>query len=468
MSTINTDILSSLFSVLGNKIITPTTYHAQVAAAKTMMKDDVSGLVSSLIDFATVSAAVNFTIETNSPEFTKILKQWLDSINSAYLGKIPSGINPLSEEYFKERLISSFPVLKIADWTSINGILVPSKMFICDGESIYAQDKNKNNVKTLLNYDYYLGRGKKNKLDNNVIFSRPFSRWFDKYPTPYLMRRGVYYNWKLIESLKSKQHTTISQIIPYLFLIKKGSELLDREGITYQNEDLKKVIAQYKTLMKDVKAGKTPTRAASWDEQIEHFIPDLQKLFNPSLFATAEKSILSGLGFIDVVEATSTSRKESILNPKVFIQGVEKSVKDFKQLLKEIVNLIIAKNSGHKKYMNSEFRIVSSPITAFMTNEFKNNARLLWERGQLSNQSYCELVGEVEYSTEVGRRKTETKDGTEKIMVPHQTQVFETKVEETTPIEKEIDKTGKPIPTDKIDDKEKFKNAYKNLKKGTK
>ena len=459
MSTINSDILANLFSVLSTKIIVPGGFQARTAAVKTMLSNDIAGLVDSLTDFSVSSASVDFTIETESGDFTKILKKWLDSINAAYMGKIPSGINALSEEYFKERWkSSSFPILKIADWTSINGILVPSKMFIVDGESVYAIDKNKDTAKTLLNYDYYLGKGKKNKLDENVIFTRPYGRWFDKYPNPYLIKRGVYHNWKIIESLKNKQTTVLDQVIPYLFLIKKGSELLDRDGITYQNEDLKKVVEQYKTLMKNVEAGKTPTRASSWDEELKHLIPDLKNIFEPALFAVAEKSILSGLGFIDVIEATSSSRKESILNPKVFIEETKKGVKDFKQLLREIVNLIIAKNKSHKKYMNLDFRIVNSPKTAFMTNEFKNNTRLLWERGQLSNQTYCELVGEVEYATEVGRREKE-KNTTEKIMTPHQTQVFEQTTEENNPIEKEIDKKGKPIPTDKTDDPKKYKNA---------
>ena len=469
MSTINSDILANMFSVLSKQIIVPSGFQARTTAVKTMLTDDISGLVDSLTDFSVSSASVDFSIETGNAEFTKILKKWLASINAAYMGKIPSGINPLSEEYFKERWkSSSFPILKIADWAPINGILVPSKMFIVDGAAVYAMDKNKDTAKTLLNYDYYLGKGKKNKLDKNVIFTRPYGRWFDKYPLPYLIKRGVYHNWKIIESLKNKQTTVLDQVIPYLFLIKKGSDLLDREGITFQNEDLKKVMEQYKTLMKNVKAGKTPTRASSWDEEISHFIPDLKNIFEPALFAVAEKSILSGLGFIDVVEATSTSRKESILNPKVFIEETKKGVKDFKQLLREIVNLIIAKNSDHKKYMNLDFRIVNSPVTAFMTNEFKNSTRNLWERGQLSNQTYCELVGEVEYETEIGRRKQEKKDGIETLMAPHQAQAIVPKTEEDTPIEKEIDKNGKPIPTDKIDDKEKFKNAYKNLKKGTK
>jgi len=465
MSNLSTDILSSIFNVLSKEIITPSDFHTQVSVVKTMLANDLTGLVDSLTDFNVTSASVDFTIETESEEFTKILKKWLDNINRAYLGKIPSGINALSLEYFKERWkSSSFPVLKIAEWKSVNGVILPSKMMFVDGESIYAVDKNKDKEKTLLNYDYYLGKAKKHKLDDNVIFTRPYGRWFDKYPVPYLIKRGVYHNYKIIESLKNKETTVLNQVIPYLFLIKKGHELLDREGISVKDEDLQKIINQYKKVIEDAKAGKTPTRAAPWDEDIKHFIPDLEPIFKPVLFSVAEKAVLSGLGFIDVIEATSTSRRESILNPKVFIEETKKGVKDFKQLLKEIVNLIIDKNKSHIKYMNSDFRIVNSPITAFMTTEFKNHIRLLWERGQLSNKTYCSLVGEVEYQTEKVRREKEARNGDEFIMSPHQTQNQEQyesfeELEHRDLYPKDEDTNGKPIPTDKTDDKEKYKNA---------
>ena len=62
----------------------------------------------------------------------------------------------------------------------------------------------------LINYDYYLGKAGKNKLNKGVLFSRPYGRWFDKYPTPYLIKRGVYHNWKIIQSIKLR---SIEQLI---------------------------------------------------------------------------------------------------------------------------------------------------------------------------------------------------------------------------------------------------------------
>lgn len=472
MSDLNQNLLGNIFSTLFRKIIVPKEFHNQVDSIHTMLEDDLSGLIDSLTDFSIHSATVDFSIETDNEKFTEIIKKWLDTINVEYHGKIPSGIKALSEEYFKERWkSSSFPILKLSGWKPINGILLPTKMYFVDGGSVYAEDKNSDNSNLqLLNYDYYLGkpvRDKKNKLDKNVIFTRPYGRWFDKYPKPYLIKRGIYHNYKIIEALKNKQTTILEQVIPYMMLLRTGTEALSREGIEHTPTEYKAMIKQMQDLMDKLNSNtqiKVPVDADAFHKKIEHLIPDLSTIFNGGLFAVAERNILSGLGFIDVVEATSTSRRESILNPKAFFEETKKGIADFKQLLKEIVILIIEKNkSEHKKYINANtnFRIISSPITAFMTIEFKNQMRLLWERGQLSNRTYCEIVGEVDYEVEKARREKELKNGTEILMYPHHTQNVEKdesfeEIKHQEKFYKKDDKNGDPIPTDKTDDEQKY------------
>jgi cation transport regulator ChaB len=461
--------INFVLSMLLKKIVVPSGFHDRVKAVKEMLEDDVTGLVDSLTDFAINSANVDFSIETESDEFTKILKKWLNTINIAYNGQIPSGIKPLAKEYLKERWkYSSLPILKISKWTNIgSGVIVPSQMFFLDGESIHAQDKNEKdeNLK-IVNYDYFLGNTKPDKLDKNVIITKPYCRWYDKYPTPYLIKRGVYHNYKIIQSLKKTETTILDQIIPYMLLIKKGTEGLAKEQIkTYSDPELKAVTEQFQELMDNIsstylgeKSIKSPVRASNFDEEIKHLIPDLSTIFDGKLFAVAERNILSGLGFIDVVEATSTSRRESILNPKAFIEETKSAVEDFKQIIKELIIQIITKNENHIKYINHDFHICSSPVKGFQTDEFKNQFRLLWERGQVSNQSYAEVVGEIEYKTEVLRREKEAKKGTDYTMYPHLT-----KNEEGNGLDipgekpkKEDDVNGNPINNDKIDDTEKY------------
>ena len=217
-------------SLLLKKIVVPGEYHAQCEAVKGMLRNDSTGLIDSLTDFAVESANVSFSIKTKSEKFTEKLNYWLTNINGDFDGQIPRGINALAKEYFKERWkASSFPVLKILKWSNWEGMVVPSKMCIVDGESIYSVEKKggKSVQKQLLGYDYSVGHPNDNdteKLDKGVIITKPFARWFDEYPVPFLIKRGVYHNYRIIQSIKEKQTTILDQILPYLFLIKKGTE----------------------------------------------------------------------------------------------------------------------------------------------------------------------------------------------------------------------------------------------------
>jgi len=469
-------ILNYFLSTLAKKISIPTDYHAQIQKIKEMLSNDVSGLVDSLTDFSVDSASVDFKIESDNEEFNYILQEWLDTINMEFNGQIPSGISPLAKEYFKERWkYSSFPILKIGGWKDIRGVIVPSKLYFVDGESIYAKDKNaKDQNLRVINYDYYIGSSADNKLDKNVIITKPYGRWFDKYPTPYLIKRGVYNNWKIIESIKNKETEILDRIIPYLFLVKKGTEgLVIQKDITYSDPQLKQVLEQFKTLMEELKDLKSsgdnkvraPIRVTNFDEEIKHLIPDLSTIFDQKLFASAERNILAGLGFIDVVEAVSTSRRESILNPKAFIEEVKTGVKDFKQILKELVNLIIEKNQEkHPKWINQEWYISSSPVRAFMTEDFKDKIRQLYDRGRISSQTAVELIGEVDFRTEVYRREKEDLEGIQETLYPPITRNQEGQgvdlPAEFHP-ESEIDEEN--IPEDKKDEIEKQEYDIGNL-----
>lgn len=471
-----------VMSLLLKKIVVPSNYHDRVSCVKEMLDDDVSGLVDSLTDFAVASACVDYEIQTDNEVLNEKLNDWLNNINSGYKGQIPRGIKALAEEYFKERWkSSSFPILKITEWKNINGLNFPTKMCFVDGESVYAQDKNKkNSLQTLLSYDYYLGSTKntEDRLDKGVIITKPYGRWFEKYPNPFLVKRGVYHNWKIIQSIKKKETEILEQIIPYILLVKKGAPELMQSGIKkgYTEEELNSVIENLQELVDKLKSTntssestiKTPIRATNFDEEIQHLIADLTNIFKVELFAEAEKNILTGLGFIDIAEAVSTSRRESILNPKVFIEEVRKGVEDFKKhILRELVAQIIENNKKNIKTINRSFYISSSPVKAFMTDEFKNHLRLLWERGQLSNKTYCEMVGEVEFENEVRLRTKELHDGTEVLMYPHftrnQEQYVSAEETERKGEEKVDDKNGKPIPDDKQSQKEDYDVGAVNL-----
>ncbi|MHA1747539.1 MAG: hypothetical protein ACTSYF_02720, partial [Promethearchaeota archaeon] len=435
-------ILNHLLALASNRIIVPGDFHNRVKAVVEMQDNDVSGLVDSLTDFAVETATVEYSVETGNDELTKVLNRWLKTINKDFKGRIPSGITPLAEEYFKERWkYSSFPVLRVSKWEADpkTKLILPSRMFFLDGGSIHAHDKNPDDPGlTLDQYDYYLGnkQEEKYKLKDNVIFSRQNGRWHDEYPNPYLIKRGVYFNWSIIEAIKNNEITVLDQVVPYLLQIKKGTERLaiDKK-INYDDKKLAKVIEQFEDLINKSKnanlhmekKSSTPVRASQFDEEIKHLIPDLEAIFKSTLFEVAERGILSGLGFIDVVDGASSTRRESILNPKPFVQEVESGVKGFKQVLKDLVLLIIEKNKDHPRYMGTSLEIVSTPIKGFMTDKFKERMRQLWDRGLLSSKTTTELIAEVDFEIEVQRREKEAKTGTDLVMYPHITENKEDK-----------------------------------------
>ena len=427
---INQFFMNYLLTSLLRKIEVPGSYHERVRTIKTMLEDDVSGLIDVLMDFSIESATVNYRIETDNPNLTEILNNWLEKINFD-IPEVPTGINAVAEEYFKERWkSSSFPILKISKWEDTgNNLIVPSRMFIVDGESIHAQSKSDSDIIRVSNYNYYLGNTDgAEKLGKNCIITKPFGRWFDKYPTPYLIKRGCYHNWKIISSLKDKESALLDQVIPYLLSIKKGTDnLATNLNVHYNDDQLKEVLSDFQKLISDYEElssrKKALARATNFDEKIEHLIPDLGAMFDNKLFEVAEKNILSGLGFIDIAEAVTASRRDSVLNPKPFIQETRKGVTDFKTILKELAFKIIEENkSKHKKWANVNVRIVSSPILGFMTDKFKERIRQCWDRGKISNQTAIEVIAEVDFETEVKRREQESKDGIDLTMYPNITE----------------------------------------------
>ena len=133
----------------------------------------------------------------------------------------------------------------------------------------------------------------------------------------------------------------------------------------------------------------------------------------------AERNILAGLGFIDVVDATSSSRRESVLNPKPFIQEVTTGVEDFKHMVKQLLYLVVKNNPDSIKYNNVKLEVTSTPIKGFMTDKFKERVRQLWDRGLISSKTATELIAEIDFDIEVARREKEAKEGIDYVMYPH-------------------------------------------------
>ena len=180
-------------------------------------------------------------------------------------------------------------------------------------------------------------------------------------------------------------------------LVTKGSDALAQQGITYDTPELeaiKEKIQGISNKLNDVqlnidgKSSKAPIRVSNWDEEIKHLIPDLEAMFKRELFEQAERNILFGLGFIDVLESVSSSRRESVLNPRVFIKQCNAGLSDFvNYVLGDLLALVKEKNEDSKKYVNKKWTPSFKPIIEFMDGEFLTLIRSLSDRGLISNET---------------------------------------------------------------------------------
>ena len=411
-------------------ISVPQDYHDRCIKIKEMLGNDISGTVDSLLDYAINSASeTDYRIECSDSTLQKLLNIWLEQVNLDVKG-IPTGLQALSTEYFRERWEgSSFCILRAKDWKKITvdktTIEVPTTMWFVNGGSIYVmRPKNKNYI--LGSDKYYLDKDNKLEIpeaeDEKIIVQKPFDRWFDQYSTPYLIRKGIYKNWLAMKTLQDKSDEVIAKVLPYLFLMQKGTERLYIEGeVDYTDDDLKKLVDNFKSQIEKYKnqKNKVPTHGIPFDQKYEHLIPDLRNILTEELYRQGFRSILAGLGFIDMLEITP-SRQEDRLNPKPFISEVNSGVSGFKSMLLEVIYLIKARNkSNHRKLFSDAGKIivVNSPLK-INTEKMLDAIRSGFDRGGLSIESYVETLG-FDYTIEKEKRQKELDSGDEDLMYPH-------------------------------------------------
>jgi hypothetical protein len=409
-------------------ISVPAEYHERCTKIQEMLDSDVSGTINTVLDYAINSASeAKYRVECSSETLEKLLNLWLEKINIDIKG-VPTGLESLSKEYFKERWEgSSFCILKVADWEKITvgntTIEVPTTMYFVNGSSIYvARPKDKNYV--IGSDKFYLDEANKVPVagnDEDIIVQKPFNRWFEQYATPYLIRRGVYKNWLGIKTLQDKSDEVISKVLPYLFLITKGTKEMFDAGVDYNDKELNELTENFKSQVEKYKnqKGKTPTNAIPFDTKYEHLIPDLSKVLKEELYRQGYRSILAGLGFVDMLEI-SPSRQETRLNPKAFVSEINDGVGGFKAMLLEAISLIEQKNkSAHGKIFSDKGKlvIVSSPLRINIE-QILDALRSGYDRGVLSIQTYQEILN-VDPQTEKDRRIDEERTGLNEICYPH-------------------------------------------------
>jgi len=447
--------LWDMLSLYGTEEITvPTDFETQMNELKCVLMSDISGIVNSTLDFMINNALVNYSIETNNASLTKKLNVWMDDINGDLRGQIPTGINALAKEYLRERWKGSSLLLMRTTWENVGGIKLPTKIWFLDGANVSIEQSGTRIIGEE-KYGIKIEDDKIKKLptnkDERIFIQKPYSSWNTLYPTPFLFQRGIYKNLKILELLNTKGEKIVGKAMEYLLLMKKGSEQTALKGspeFIYSQEDLDKAKTDFEDIISRSKNETgTPKYVTNFDTDISHIIPEYTKAINQALYSPIEKRILAGMGLIEIVEGTASSRKEGILNPKPLISEVKDGIEDFKTLMTDLIKTIIDVNKGsHRKYFTeSKIEIYSSPIKMFMDKDMRDHIRSLYDRGVISMRTYVDICGEdVYFDVEKKRRAKEFADGTEELMYPHlvqnQEQHEDNRDEDNDPTEDE----GKP------------------------
>ena len=452
----------------------PRGYRERVIAVKRMLDNDSSGIVNTVLDFAINAALVRYEVQTGNKTLTKTLNNWLKNLNSDVRGLVPTGVEALAKEYFRERWKGSSNLLLRTFWTTAgkgeNAMLLPTTLYFVDGEDILLKNDPKKPI-SLGDEKYALrvGNNKEDAInlpeseDERIFVQKPFESWGTREPIPYLMKRGMYHNLSFMNILISKGEFVVNNAMEYLFLIKKGTEKMALEGrpeFTYDENDLKGISQDLKDLLMKVKSeGGLPSYATNFDTQVEHLIPEYERILKSALYAPVEKRLLAGLGLVDIIEGSASTRRESILNPKPFIGEINQGVNDFKALLTDIIYEIIKANEeSHPKWMNTRIDINPSTIKGFTDTKVKEMLRSAYDRGVLSKRTFTETVVEQDYDIERQRRVEEKEDGDEELMFAPVIQNIEGAQEGTQPGKKSDTKEDAPADK-KAAEKKNFTNA---------
>ena len=445
-------------------ISVPGDFHTRCECVLDMLDDDISGLINTILDYSVASATgTNYRVKCANETLRSLLNLWLEKVNLDVKG-IPTGLSELSREYFKERWQgSSFCILKLKNWKEIKvgetSIEVPTVMWFVNGSSIYVKSTSESNYK-IGSDEHYFDSNFKNpitKLGEESVISKPYARWFDQYPSPYLIRKGVYKNWLGMKVLQNKSDEVISKILPYLFIIKKGTERMAIEGDTkYEDKELKTFMDGIKEELAKFKneKGRTPTNAVNFDTEYNHLIPDLRNIMTEELYRQGNRTVLSGLGFVDVIQGISSTRKESVLNPKPFVAEVNDGVVGFKSMLLEVIYKIIERNKkSHPKFFNDNNKIIiaNSPLK-INVEPILDQIRSAFVYGDCSITTHQEALG-LDPDTERENRQYELDNGLEDLYYPHLVQNVEAQPDRVTPAkpkntkkqeEKQVEKETQP------------------------
>jgi len=414
------DLFTSMLST-NTRLKVGRNFHEQVSKIDTLLKNDVTGMVGTIIDFMVQSACVPIKFESKNSTLNKIFEKWAEDLNSNVNIGIPRGFRALSEQYFRERWKSSFIVLNIA-WGKIDGYTMPVNMWFSNGGKVYVDHQDDNLTTT----KYYLGPKREkpsneliSDLKKSVLVRKPYNFWYDKYPTPYLVKKGALYHALFQELIIDKQAQGINQVFPAMLAIKMGCDEAMRRGEMPTPEDMeemKKKFIDLKTNTEDRTANNGLVGAFSHDTNFENLLPDFNKILDEKITNGTDRKLLMALGLIEF-KGFSTNREEAVLNPKPLVSEIEDAVEDYVELIDDVIYEIRKKNAdSNRKFSAKDVSVAHDPIKTLLTDNMKNLIRSLYDRGLISKQDTVEGTTAYKFEQQVEKRKRELKDNLDEIM----------------------------------------------------
>jgi len=450
MSSVIQQYYDKLFDIMlspTGKIKVNDTFHGQMGQINGLLENDKTGLVSTILEFMVHASTVDVNFNTKNDNLTKLFNTWKENVNADLNLDIPRGLRGFTEQYFRERWKSSFIAVNLR-WHKINGFWMPTRMYVMDGASIYVK-----NDKRLLNGNaYYLGNPNneeaeqlKNTENQTILIRKPYNHWYDQYPTPYLVRKGALYHSLFKIKTLERQAEIIQTAFPYQLLIKVGTQEAIKKGMGPTQTDLDTIKEKFQEQKKDFDEhvfSKGLIGAFAGDVNLEELIPDYKKALDEAILKPIDKNILYALGMIEF-KGFSSNREEAILNPKVLVEEVEDGVKDYVELLTEIIYQIKLKNRG-KYTVNDKVEVQASMIKTFLTDAMRTLIRSWFDRGIVGQKSALEGTTGLDFETQIRERDYEDKNDLDKKLYPRIVQNVERSPADLTPDNENIPDDKKP------------------------
>ena len=403
-----------------------TKFPEQVKQIDRLYSNDKTGLVSTIIDYKIHASTVDFKIETKNETLNEALQKWQKTVLNRKVNiDIPGGLRALSVENFRERWRSSLLALKVIwgqeKFANQGTLIVPKKMWFLDGASISSESTGILNTRK---YFVTIDKDKKelkNTKTESIFIRKPYTAWHKNTITPFLVQRGTVFNTLIKNAIVQKQSDVIEAIIPILLKLQAGNDQLALEGMNPSEEQFKKLKDQIVDASERFKTeGNMGDLIASLrhDVSLDYLIPDLEKVFDEKIVKSTDRNLLSSLGMIEL-KGFSSTREESILNPKVLVEEVVDAVKDWANLLQDVMLEMMERNKvKHPNLANNTIQVIPGTIKAFLTEEMKSMLRSMYDRGIVSHQNATEDIANLNFEVQLDRNIKEDKINITEIMKP--------------------------------------------------